>query len=54
MAQATNLPDDDNVEGFFFGAYISHLRKAGSYHWYSRQGSLQQVRDYVWDLMDIR
>lgn len=52
MTPATRLPDDDTL-GFFFGAYIDMLRKAGSYHWFSHTGSVEQVRDYVWSLMDL-
>lgn len=41
------LPDEDSV-GFIYGTYISMLRKAGSYHWYSSKGTVHQIRDYVW------
>ena len=46
------LPDDTDL-GFSYGAYISFLRKAGSYHWYSAAATVAQLGDYVWNLMDL-
>ncbi len=46
------LPDEDAVS-FSYGTYISMLHKSGSYHWYSSEGTVPQIRDYVWDLMDL-
>lgn len=53
MTGTMSLPNDESL-GLSFGAYISMLRNAGSYHWYSREGSVEQLRDYVWDLMNLR
>lgn len=46
------LPDETNL-GLSYGAYISWLREAGSYHWYSDSATVHQVRDYVWELMGL-
>ena len=47
-----HLPNDADF-GLSYGSYISLLRDAGSYHWYSSTASVHQVRDYVWELMGL-
>lgn len=50
----SSLSESPYPEDHPFSAYLRNLRSTGSVSWFSPSASVNELRDYVWGLMNLR
>lgn len=48
------LHDSPHAPEHPFSIYVSNLRNGTSVSWFSRSGTVEQIRDYLWGVMRLR